>query len=1286
MQNTQLLMGQLSDQGKVLGNLVGSALAMEIAALKSQRTNPLVVICADSQDAIRLEQELRYLSNKEQIVAFRDYETLPFDMLSPHQDIISSRLEFLSTAPNMQDGIVITSIHAVMQRLCPVEYVKENSFILKVGEQKDIDELKNSFVEHGYLQVEQVLSHGEFAVRGSILDVFPMGSDSPLRIDFFDDEVDSIAYFDVQTQRSMDKVNEVKLLPANEFPLDVDSIPLFRSRYRDAFVNVHLADHTIYQSITKGAVPSGIEYYLPLFFPSTSTIFDYLNEQCAFILVGDFDKQLKAFDVTLHQRANLFRGNHDHPSLPVYDVFLKIDEFKRHLKGKEILSLKSAPLSLEESKKKANNNAPCMAVPNISFEQRDPNSTKNLLEFVSDFCLKQGGRILITAQSEGRRQNLRELIPEPMIKALGLVAASSMDDFLASDAKLMMTIAPFDQGVVYKSKYTIENLKSLVIQNEINDFEAKLSELYSAIKTAKRLNESEYTLALAHNKIAEAEQAISEHDGSNESHSATQARAHTLLNPSQIEEEIAELNRHAPNYAVLDQDIRESDLKLLKLESEITPIAILTENELLGYKVRKRKHGKRTQTLDQDTLIKNLAQLREGQVVVHIDHGIGKYRGLKTEVINGIKGEFLTIEYQNGDLLSIPITALNKVARYSGEENPTLSRLGNDAWQRKKNKAAQKVRDVAAELLDIYAQRELRAGFSFKIDKHAYDEFVATFPYEETEDQQKAIDQTLNDMRKSVAMDRLVCGDVGFGKTEVALRAAFVAAMNGKQVAVLSPTTILAEQHFENFKERFAATPITVDMLSRFRSHREQAKTIAAIEAGAVDIVIGTHRLLSSKIKFKDLGLLIIDEEHRFGVRQKEKLKALRSEVDLLTLTATPIPRTLNMAMEGMRELSVIATPPEHRLPVKTFIHEDSDTLCREAIMRELRRGGQVYYLHNDVATMPLKLDHLTKLVPEAKIEVAHGQMEERQLQKVMQDFYHQRFNVLLCSTIIENGLDIPTANTIIIDRSDMLGLAQLHQIRGRVGRSHHQAYAYFFTPPRQVISKDAIRRLEAISNIDELGAGFALASHDLEIRGAGELLGEEQSGQITAVGFSLYMEMLNAAVNALKEGHEPTLSELSLNECDIDMHIASFFPDNYIRDITTRLSMYKRVASCKTPEEFNDLKIELIDRFGNLPKESENLFTISRLKRIASDLGINKIRGDENGALIDFDEHHKVQPEYLISLVQKSKHGEYRIPRDLALRYNLPESEKHSRLKLLEMVLKALYVHSSAVPPKEAQ
>ena len=1176
MELKDLLKGQIntsfSKTVKRIGNfnltgMVGAIASVYEELNSSSNKAPLLVLCADSFDAQAIRATLFSLLPKVKIDYFSDYETLPYDTLSPHEDIISSRIELLAKLNDLENGIVITNVMAIMPRMCPVDYIKQNSFAIAVGDTRDVTSLKQDLVKHGYLACDQVLAPGEFAIRGSILDIYPMGAPMPYRIDFFDDEVDTIRTFDVDNQRSLDKIDKIALLPAHEFPLDEKGISLFRSNYRDAFVGANLPNHTIYQAISRGAIPAGIEYYLPLFFSKVDTFFDYLNDKFKVITIDDVEKAITDFDVEVHKRALEYAGNSDHPTLPCQDVFLTLKECSDSLKKFEQIALYKKKFEDTDLQKRGYYNTDFETIPDIAFNRSQKESTNKFIAFCNDFIgepknLSKGnhGRILISALSEGRRQSLREILPQVLVDRFGIKPASSFDEFLKSDAPLMMTISPFDEGLF--------------------------------VKSAK--------------------------------------------------------------------------------------ICFLTESELLGFKVVKQKRSSKRSAVSQDTIIKNLSSLTEGQIVVHIDHGIGRYRGLKTMKIGGVVGEYLTIEYQNGDMLNIPITALSKVARYSGSENPPLSSLGKDTWGKKKAKAVQKVADVAAQLLDLYARREAVEGTSFKVDERALDEFASGFGYQETPDQLQAINNTIHDLGKKQPMDRLVCGDVGFGKTEVALRAAFVVSMSGAQVAVLVPTTILAEQHYQNFKERFAGTPVNVELLSRFKSVKEQNEVIRQIEAGSVDIVIGTLKLLNKDIKFKNLGLIIVDEEHRFGVKQKERLKEIRAQVDLLTLTATPIPRTLNMAMEGMRELSIIATPPEHRLAVKTFVMEKSDSITREAIMRELRRGGQVYYLHNDVATINQRAEQLASLVPEARIGIGHGQLNERDLQVVMRDFYHQRFNLLVCSTIVENGLDVPTANTIIIDRADLLGLAQLHQIRGRVGRSHHQAYAYLFTPPKALLSKDAKLRLDAISSLEELGAGFVLATHDMEIRGAGELLGEEQSGQIESVGFSLYSEMLEAAVKALKEGREPSLAELTLNECDIDLHLPCLLPTDYINDINTRLSFYKRLTACNTPEEFEDLKVELIDRFGFLPPETVNLFELSALKRLATDLGIKRITGDGKGGIIEFTQDHKVDNAYLIQLMTNCKHNEYRLTPQSGLRYNLPETDKFPRLKLLSQLLRAMAAHST--------
>lgn len=1165
-------------QRKVLGNLKGCALSLQIAAIKSKSATPLVLICSSTSDVSRLARELRYLCPNEPLLVFRDYETLPYDMFSAHQDIISARLEFLSRAPFLENGIVLTSLGAITQRLSPVKYIQSNTFVLSSNQATSINELKDSFVARGYSPVQQVFSHGEFAARGSIIDVFPMGLNNPLRIDFIDQEIDSISYFDPHTQRSTSKIDAVNLLPAHEFSLDKASIESFCTKFRENFPGYDFLHNPVYQSVSKGILPAGIEYYLPLFFKDTASFFDYISPKSNVLTIGDMEQGTDNYLNEINQRYLEIRGRRDHPPLQVEMLFLTRDEIMDSLKQYPSISLLESDIGEAQSKLKGFNNAPCLDVPNIAINRLDKKPGSNLVDFVTDFCQNQSGRILITALSEGRRQSLRETIPHELIEQFGLAVASSVDEFLNSDAPLMLTIAPFSQGMIIDK--------------------------------------------------------------------SSRAQA------------------------------KEAESKGFSCKS---PIAFLTETELLGFKVIRQKTRKHSSTNEQDAFIRDLTDLKEGQLVVHIDHGIGIYRGLETTVINSITYDMIRIEYKNGDTVTIPITALHKISRYAGnEESPELSSLGSKKWHKKRDSAAKKVIDVAADLLDIYSQRNARPGFAFKVDEHALEEFVSSFPYEETEDQLRAIEQTLEDMQKPIAMDRLICGDVGFGKTEVALRAAFVAAYNGKQVAILVPTTILAKQHFDNFIERFASTGLRVEMLCSFVNQTEQKKICKDILDGKVDIVIGTHRLITGSLKFKDLGLLIIDEEHRFGVAQKEKLKALRAEVDLLTLTATPIPRTLNMALEGMRELSIIATPPENRLAVKTFVYENSKELTREAIMRELRRGGQVYYLHNDVSSMDKLIEDLHKLVPEANIRKGHGQMDKKELQKIMQDFYNQRFNVLVCSTIIENGLDIPTANTIIIDRADLLGLSQLHQIRGRVGRSHHQAYAYLFTPPKQLLTHDAKARLEAISNIDELGAGFSLASHDLEIRGAGELLGSEQSGQIESIGFSLYMDMLNNAVKSIKEGKLPSLEDLNRDGCDVDMQLSALLPSDYIPNVNIRLSLYKRIASCSTFAECDDLRVEIIDRFGKLPHETMDLFDLAKIKLIASMLGIKKIRGDSKGVSIQFDDKHNVDTKYIIDLVKLSPNGEYTIPRPNVLRCNVAEGPKLTRMKIIARILMLLKQHSA--------
>lgn len=1145
-----------------LGNLPG--LAFEAAILSAYAASPrgLCVILVDNFELTRTEQTLRALDPALPLRTFADYETLPYDSITPHQDIISSRLQFLATIAEEPRPLIITTLPAVMQRLPPRSFIGRHSLVLSTGDRRDLTALRRRLSSQGYALVSKVYEHGEFAVRGELIDIYPMGSPDPLRIDFLEDTVESIHVFDVQTQRSVRQLEAVSLLPAHEFPFDEDGIAAFRSNYRACFAGVALGDHLVYTSISRHTLPAGIEYYLPLFFGETATFFDYPDPAVQIIITDACRARAAAFEQETAQRAAQLAANPYHPALPPPQVFLSAAELEAAIAGRSHALLSRSPLSLPDPGHPGAANARVQALGSLAAPAGAQEERFAALSETLERIIGGGGRVLLSAISEGRCQTLRDLLPAALTTRYGLVQAPSFAAFLEAEAPLMLTAAPFAEGCLF----------------------------------------------------------------------------------------------------------------------EEAAAAVITESELYGQPVVRARHRGRRGAVSPDDLIQNLAQLQPGQTVVHIDHGIGRYRGLRILDMDGTRGEYLQIEYAGSGVLYIPITALGRIARYSGTDDPELATLGSDAWSKKKNRAVAKARDVAAELLDLYARRSSGGGRAFSIDERALEEFAAGFSYEETPDQKSAIAATLDDMRSPRPMDRLICGDVGFGKTEVAMRAAFVAACNGVQTALLVPTTILAEQHYQTFRERFAMTAVRVEVLSRFRTRSEQQHLAAELAAGRIDIMIGTHRLLSPSITFHELGLVIIDEEHRFGVRQKEKLRQLRANVDLLTLTATPIPRTLNMSLEGMRSLSIIATPPQNRVAIRTFVTEHSDPVCREAILRELRRGGQVYYLHNDVSTIGRRLEQLQKLVPEARIEIGHGQMAERDLQRVMRDFTHQRFTVLLCSTIIENGLDVPTANTIIIDRADLLGLAQLHQIRGRVGRSHHQAYAYFFTPPRNLLTRDARLRLEALAQHEELGVGFTLATHDLEIRGAGELLGEDQSGQIEQVGFALYMQMLNAAIRALRSGREPSLSELTQRDCEIDLHLPALLPDGYIADVSTRLALYKRLASCTTEEELGELRAELVDRFGTLPPPAVNLLAVTGLRQLATQLGISRISGNGEGGVIEFAPEHRIDPDYIVSLITTCRHGEYLPgPRDGQLRYRLRESPEHSRIALMQTLLRAFAAHQSA-------
>lgn len=1124
-----------------LGNVRGASLSIILSEIARQAAGLVVVIVPDFITAYRLERELAYFEVP--IVHFPDWETLPYDSFSPHQDIISQRLAALYSLPNFTRGVLLIPIATLMHRLCPRTYINQYTFILAPGDKLDISATRRKLEQSGYQYNSQVMEHGEFTVRGSIVDIFPMGAALPFRIDLFDNEVDTIRQFDPETQLSSGTVDEIRLLPAREYPFTEDDITNFRNNWREQFAG-DPRNCPVYQDVSEGYKAPGLEYYLPLFFENTATLFDYLPDNNLIVRGGDIEQAANEFWQQIMQRYDQYGHDLTRPLLKPEQIFIEPQLIFKETKLNPQLCC-----HFEEIKVSAGRiNLAAENLPDISAQAKVSNPLQSLQLFIAETST----RLLFCAETNGRKTVLEELLSRNNIKA---DYVNSWNDFLAGTSKLALTVAPFESGVILSG----EN------------------------------------------------------------------------------------------------------------------ISIITETELLGRRVMQRRHRK-SKAIDPAAAINNLAELTIGAPVVHIEYGVGRYQGLTMLTVGEQVGEFVTVEYANNDKLYVPVSSLHLISRYSGVdvEHAPLHSLGSDRWQREKRKAAQQIRDVAAELLQIYARRAAGKGFAFPQPDESYIAFANGFPFEETIDQQTAIEQVINDLTLNKPMDRVVCGDVGFGKTEVAMRAAFVAVQGGKQVAVLVPTTLLAQQHYDNFVERFANFPFDIELMSRFRTKKEQQASEKKLENGTCDIVIGTHKLLQDDVKFKNLGLLIIDEEHRFGVRQKERFKALRAQVDILTLTATPIPRTLNMAMSGIRDLSIISTAPAKRLAVKTFVRERSKPLIQEAVNRELSRGGQVYFLHNDIETIETTAADLREWIPGARVGVAHGQMAERELEQIMSDFYHRRFNVLVCTTIIESGIDVPTANTIIMDRADKLGLAQLHQLRGRVGRSHHQAYAFCLTPPEAVITKDATKRLEALEALDTLGAGFMLATHDLEIRGAGELLGEDQSGNLQTIGFSLFMELLDHTVKMLQAGKQPSLDLPQHVGAEIDLQIPAFIPEAYLGDVHARLVLYKRISSAKTANELDELKVEMIDRFGVLPDQTKNLFAITLIKLQAQKLGIKTIKAVATGGRVEFEAQPDIDPEKIVQLV-KGNPGCYSFAGSTSIKFKASLTTSSERIVFISKLLQAL-------------
>jgi transcription-repair coupling factor (superfamily II helicase) len=1131
------------------GQLYDASLALALAEAAGRHAGPVVVTVATSREADRLAAELAFFAQGLPVLRLPDYETLPYDVFSPHPDITSERLATLAALPTLTRGLLVVGVDALLQRVPPPGYVHGHTLIMSTGDRLDLGTFRERLTAAGYASVSQVVAPGEFAIRGSLIDVYAMGAGRPYRIDLFDEVIDSIRAFDPESQRSLDRQKQLRLLPAREFPLTPDSIRDFRRRYRERFEGDPTRS-VIYKSVSEALPSGGIEYYLPLFFDSTSTVLDYLAPGALLVDAADGATSLPQFWSELTDRYEQRRHDLERPLLAPQDVYLPPEQLAERSAGlKRIIAsrTKQEPFAAEDAGRDYQN-FPVASPPTLRVDPRMDPPAAALLDWLKGFR----GRVLIAAESPGRRELIRELLHE---NERYPEAVDSWAAFLASEAPLALTVSAALTGLL-----------------------------------------------------------------------APEAR-----------------------------------------------LAILSEEQLYGERARQERRRRRAER-DPEQILRELTDLTIGAPVVHEDHGVGRYQGLATLDIDGRPAEFLVLSYADGDKLYVPVTALARVTRYSGgpPEAAPLHKLGGSDWQKVRRRAAQRIRDVAAELLDLYARRAARQGTPLATREQELAGFAAAFPFEETPDQAEAIRAVVADLALGRPMDRVVCGDVGFGKTEVALRAAFVAVQAGKQVAILVPTTLLGQQHFQTFADRFADWPVKIASLSRFRTGREAAAIVSGLKDGTVDIVIATHRLLQSDVSFDDLGLIIVDEEHRFGVRDKERLKRLRADVDVLTLTATPIPRTLNMAMGGLRDLSLITTPPAERLAVQTFIIEWNAATVREACLREIRRGGQVYFVHNVVEDIERRAQEIQKLVPEAQVRVGHGQMRERDLEQLMLDFYHRRFNLLMCTTIIESGIDVPTANTMIIDRADRMGLAQLHQLRGRVGRSHHRAYAYLISPPLAVLNQDARKRLEAIESLEELGAGFTLATHDLEIRGAGELLGEEQSGQITEIGFSLYLDLLERAVTALKAGKEPDLERPLYAGPELNLHLPALLPEDYLPDVHLRLVQYKRIAAAADAAALEDLKGELIDRFGPLPPAAQALFRVTALKLRATPLGIVRLEVGPLGGVVEFGAETSVDPQRLLKLIREAP-KQYRLDGPQKLRFTGSYAADEPRFRAADQLLARL-------------
>jgi len=1123
------------------GSLYGSAKALALIEFAQQQAQVILVVADDIVHFEQLFKSLNFYNNGLEILRFDNWEVLPFDHFSPHPDITSSRLSTLSKLPTLKCGIVITTLESLSQQLCPLEFSKQYSFSLKNGDDLETQAFAQRLLKIGYNRVTTVREHGEFSIKGSLIDLYPMGATAPYRVDLFDKEIESIRIFDTTTQRSIKTVEAITLLPAREFATDQHSIEIFKDNYLKAFGDTN---GFIFDEVSESRLPSGIEFYLPLFFTHTNTLFDYLPNQTIIATNQGFNEQLATNYTEIEHRHQQATQNYDRLPLPINQVFIEKSLLFGEIKQRQQLIIAHAKLE-ENSPGKLNFTSKLLPPLTINAQNKTPLS--KFLNFEKKFT----GKILIVCESEGRQSVLTDLLINHHYHP---IAVTHWQDFLNSHQSLHITNNELTEGLLTDN------------------------------------------------------------------------------------------------------------------------IAIITEVNLFGADVVKQQRRRRAKHKDFDEAIKSLVEIQIGDAIVHENYGVGRYQGLKTQVFDELAQDFLMLEYANNAKLMVPMTSLNLISRYSGASPDTapLHKLGTNQWSKAKQKACESLHDIAADLLEIYAKRQAQSGFAFPEPNDAYSSFVASFPFEETPDQLKTMNEVLADMQSAKPMDRLVCGDVGFGKTEIAMRAAFLAVEAGKQVAILVPTTLLANQHYASFKDRFVQHPITIAALSRFQTGKQQTLIKQHLLEGKTDIVIGTHKLIHTSIKYKNLGLIIIDEEHRFGVKQKESLKKIRGESDILTMTATPIPRTLNMALGSLRELSIIATPPQGRSAIQTFVNEWDDNTLQEACSRELHRGGQIFVLHNDIDSIDNMAQTLKDLIPNARIRIAHGQMPTRELEQIMSDFYHARFQILVCTTIIETGIDIPNANTIIINNAQNFGLAQLHQLRGRVGRSHHRAYAYLIIKSHHSLSKNAKKRLDAVESLEELGAGFMLANHDLEIRGAGDLLGDNQSGKISDIGFNMYHDLLKRTIDALRAGKQINLNTPLNPEIEIDTGLPCIIPETYLFDVHERLVLYKRIAGANNKDDIKDLQIEMIDRFGLLPDATKNLFQVTQLKLLCEKIGISKLSIYDDKAHLSVANKTTIDFTKIINLIQtQPKTYQIKGQNQLIFKCEMPENIK--RIELVEDLLKTL-------------